>query len=41
MKHFYEDGKPVFLLHRANEKDTVKLQLREGGMVIEVKEEQG
>ncbi len=39
MKHYYEDGKPVFLLHRLNEKDTAKLHIREGGLVLEVKEE--
>jgi hypothetical protein len=38
MQHFYEDGNPLFLLKRTNETDTVTLKLREGGLLLEVKE---
>lgn len=40
MKHFYEEAKPVFLLQRTNEKDTAKIEIKEGSMLIQVKEEQ-
>jgi len=40
IKHFYTDDKPVFLMQRTNEKDTQKLQLDEGTLLIVVKEEQ-
>jgi hypothetical protein len=39
LRHFYEDGKPLFLLQRTHEKDTAKLQVREGGLLLQVKEE--
>jgi hypothetical protein len=39
MQHYYEDGNPLFLLKRTNEADTVTLKLREGGLLLEVKEE--
>jgi hypothetical protein len=41
MKHYYEEGNPLFLLKRTHEQDTVTLKLREGGLMLEVKEEQG
>ena len=41
MKHYYEEGNPLFLLKRTHEKDTITLKLREGGLLLEVKEEQG
>lgn len=40
LKHFYTDDKPVFLMQRTNAKDTQKIQLDEGTLLIEVKEEQ-
>ncbi len=40
LKHFYTDDKPVFLMQRTHDKDTQKLQLDEGTLFIEVKEEQ-
>jgi hypothetical protein len=40
IKHFYTDDKPVFLMQRTNDKDTQKLQLDEGTLLIVVKEEQ-
>lgn len=40
LQHSYEDGKPLFLLQRTHEKDTEKLQVREGGLLLQVKEEQ-
>jgi len=40
IKHFYTDDKPVFLMQRTNEKDTQKIQLDEGTLLIQVKEEQ-
>lgn len=41
MQHYYEEGNPLFLLKRTHEQDTVTLKLREGGLMLEVKEEQG
>ncbi len=40
IKHFYTDDKPVFLMQRTSAKDTQKLQLDEGTLLIVVKEEQ-
>ncbi len=40
LKHFYTDDKPVFLMQRTNAKDTQKIQLDEGTLLIQVKEEQ-
>ncbi len=40
LKHFYADDKPVFLMQRTNAKDTQKIQLDEGTLLIQVKEEQ-
>jgi hypothetical protein len=40
IKHFYTDDKPVFLMQRTNAKDTQKIQLDEGTLLIQVKEEQ-
>ncbi|HEX8436711.1 hypothetical protein [Archangium sp.] len=40
LKHYYTDDKPVFLMQRTNEKDTQKIQLGEGTLLIQVKEEQ-
>ncbi len=40
LKHFYTDDKPVFLMQRTSEKDTQKIQLDEGTLLIVVKEEQ-
>ncbi|MBZ4396701.1 hypothetical protein [Myxococcus sp. AS-1-15] len=39
MKHSYVDGKPVFLLQRTNAKDTARIEIKEGTLVIRVKEE--
>jgi hypothetical protein len=39
LKHFYTDDKPVFLMQRTNAKDTQKIQLDEGTLLIQVKEE--
>jgi hypothetical protein len=39
IKHYYTDDKPVFLMQRTHEKDTQKLQIGEGNLLIEVKEE--
>jgi hypothetical protein len=39
LKHFYTDDKPVFLMQRTNAKDTQKIQLNEGTLLIQVKEE--
>ena len=41
MQHYYEEGNPLFLLKRTHEQDTATLKLREGGLMLEVKEEQG
>jgi hypothetical protein len=40
LKHFYTDDKPVFLMQRTSDKDTQKIQLDEGTLLIQVKEEQ-
>jgi hypothetical protein len=41
MKHYYDgDAKPVFQLHRINDKDTAKIEIKEGSMLIVVQEEQ-
>jgi hypothetical protein len=40
IKHYYTDDKPVFLMQRTNAKDTQKIQINEGNLLIEVKEEQ-
>jgi hypothetical protein len=40
LKHFYTDDKPVFLMQRTHDKDTQKIQLNEGTLLIQVKEEQ-
>lgn len=39
LKHFYTDDKPVFLMQRTSAKDTQKIQLDEGTLLIQVKEE--
>lgn len=39
LKHYYTDDKPVFLMQRTNAKDTQKIQLNEGTLLIQVKEE--
>jgi hypothetical protein len=39
IKHYYTDDKPVFLMQRTHEKDTQKIQIAEGTLLIEVKEE--
>jgi len=40
IKHYYTDDKPVFLMQRTHDKDTQKIQIGEGTLLIEVKEEQ-
>ncbi len=40
MKHSYADGKPVFLMQRTNAKDTARIEIKEGSLLLEVKEEQ-
>lgn len=41
MKHFYDgDSHPVFQLQRINDKDTAKIEIKEGSMLIVVQEEQ-
>jgi len=40
IKHFYTDDKPVLLMQRTSAKDTQKIQLDEGTLLIQVKEEQ-
>ncbi len=39
LQHYYEDGNPLLLLKRTHDQDTVTLKLREGGLLLEVKEE--
>ncbi|PTL85388.1 hypothetical protein DAT35_01320 [Vitiosangium sp. GDMCC 1.1324] len=39
LKHYYTDDKPVFLMQRTHDKDTQKIQLEEGTLLIQVKEE--
>jgi hypothetical protein len=41
LKHSYTDGKPVFLLQRTNAKDTARIEIKEGTLLIHVEEEQG
>jgi hypothetical protein len=41
MKHSYDsDAKPVFQLQRINDKDTAKIEIKEGSLLIVVQEEQ-
>jgi hypothetical protein len=40
LRHVYEDSKPVFKIKRTNEKDTSVIEIKEGTLTIEVKEEQ-
>jgi hypothetical protein len=40
LKHSYTDGKPVFLLQRTNAKDTARIEIKEGTLLIHVEEEQ-
>lgn len=40
MQHVYEEQKPVFRLSRLNDKDTATIQISEGTLRIEVKENQ-
>ncbi|WP_224249595.1 hypothetical protein [Hyalangium gracile] len=40
IKHYYTDDKPVFLMQRTHEKDTQKIEIAEGTLLIQVKEEQ-
>ncbi|NBD11113.1 MULTISPECIES: hypothetical protein [Corallococcus] len=39
MRHFYDDNKPLFRLMRTNASDTEKIELKEGSLLILVKEE--
>ncbi|RKH56473.1 hypothetical protein [Corallococcus llansteffanensis] len=39
MRHFYDDNKPVLRLQRTNASDTEKIELKEGTLLILVKEE--
>lgn len=39
LKHYYAEDKPVFLMQRTHDKDTQKIQLNEGTLLIQVKEE--
>ncbi|MFB1482666.1 hypothetical protein [Corallococcus sp. RDP092CA] len=39
MRHFYEDNKPLWRLQRTNESDTEKIELKEGNLLILVREE--
>ncbi|RKG85432.1 hypothetical protein [Corallococcus terminator] len=39
MRHFYDDNKPVLRLMRTNDTDTEKIELKEGTLLILVKEE--
>jgi hypothetical protein len=39
LKHYYTEDKPVFLMQRTHDKDTQKIQLNEGTLLIQVKEE--
>lgn len=41
LKHSYTDGKPVFLLQRTNDKDTARIEIKEGTLLIHVEESQG
>lgn len=40
LRHVYVDAKPVFKIKRTNEKDTSMIEIKEGTLTIEVKEEQ-
>jgi hypothetical protein len=40
IKHYYTDDKPVFLMKRTNDKDTQRIEIGEGSLVIQVKEDQ-
>ncbi|MCY1032074.1 hypothetical protein OV207_11445 [Corallococcus sp. BB11-1] len=39
MRHFYDDNKPLFRLQRTHDTDTEKIELKEGTLLILVKEE--
>lgn len=39
LRHVYEDSKPVFKIKRINEKDTSMIEIKEGTLTIEVKED--
>ncbi|MBJ6765244.1 hypothetical protein JGU66_31150 [Myxococcaceae bacterium JPH2] len=39
MRHFYDDNKPVLLLQRTHDQDTEKIEIKEGALLIQVKEE--
>lgn len=39
LRHVYEDSKPVFKIKRTNEKDTSMIEIKEGTLTIEVKED--
>lgn len=39
LRHVYEDKKPVFKIKRTNEKDTSMIEIKEGTLTIEVKED--
>lgn len=40
LKHYYTDDKPVFLMQRTHDKDTQKIEIAEGTLLIQVKEDQ-
>lgn len=39
MRHFYEENNPVLLLQRTHDQDTAKIEIKEGTLLIQVKEE--
>lgn len=39
VRHIYEDNKPVFSIHRTHQKDHQMIEIREGYLLIQVKEE--
>lgn len=39
LRHVYEDKKPVFKIKRTNEKDNAMIEIKEGTLTIEVKED--
>ncbi len=39
INHIYQDNKPIFNIHRKLKKDTEMIQLKEGCMILETKEE--
>lgn len=41
MRHIYEENKPVFSIHRTNKSDHQLIQIKEGNLLIQVKEEAG